>query len=91
MAISTMQTAFIYDYTPQYLQLNVPRLTPNNSCSVPTAPSGVSVNTNIKFANVFHIFSVVNLPVFYELVRNKGPMDYEQGARTLSDTVPTFM
>jgi hypothetical protein len=59
---------------------------PSNTCSVPTAPSCVSVNTNIKFANVLHIFSVVNLPVFYGLVRNKGPMDYKQGAHTLSDT-----
>uniref|UniRef100_A0A372IIN4 Bacterial toxin 44 domain-containing protein n=1 Tax=Paracidobacterium acidisoli TaxID=2303751 RepID=A0A372IIN4_9BACT len=60
----------------------------NKNCSVPPAPSGVSVNTNIKFANVFHIFSVANIPVFYELVRGKGPMDYKQQAQNYSDGYP---
>jgi|GEM_PF-3410490 len=77
-----MVTSYYNGYIPSQQQQG---LAQNNICFVPTAPSGVSVNTNIKFLKVFHLFGVVNIPVFYEMVRNKGPMDYKQQAQNVSD------
>jgi RHS repeat-associated protein len=74
-----------------------PRLTrkpkaPNNTTcpSVPQAPPGANVNSNIKTAQLMQVVTytdpLLSLYVFKNTVGNKMPWDYKQQGWTLTDT-----